>query len=74
MMRNLLWVVVCLAAFAAPARGAALNSIKSGNWSDATVWNTGSVPASGDAVTITTGHAVVLGVNPPQLAGVTARS
>lgn len=74
MMRIFLWVVVSFAAFAAPVRGAALNSVKSGSWSDATVWNAGRAPASGDAVTITAGHAVVLGVNSPALASVTVQT
>ena len=74
MMRNLLGVVVSLAAFAAPVSGAALHRVKSGNWSDPTVWNAGHVPVAGDAVTISTGHAVVFQVDSPDVAGVTIDS
>ncbi len=63
---------MCVAALVAtPASGAALNSVKSGNWSDSTVWDAGHVPASGDTVTISAGNAVVCNVNSPNLASVT---
>lgn len=74
MMRILLWVVVSLTACAATVRAEALASVKSGNWSDATVWNLGRAPASGDTVTIAAGHAVVVEVTSPQLAGVTVET
>jgi hypothetical protein len=74
MMRNLLGVVVSLAAFAAPVSGEALHSVKSGNWSDATVWNAGRLPAGGDAITISTGHAVTFQVSSPNVTGVTIES
>jgi hypothetical protein len=44
---------------------------KSGNWSDASTWANGAVPAQGDAVTIPAGSEVVLDVSPPALNGMT---
>jgi hypothetical protein len=35
-----------------------LTSVKSGRWSDPTVWNAGRVPAAGDQVVISSGHTV----------------
>ncbi len=78
MVRNVFWGAVCLTALvmAAPmsASAAALNSVKSGNWSDATVWNAGRVPAAGDSVTISAGSAVNLNVNSPTLSAVTVET
>jgi hypothetical protein len=74
MVRNVFWAAVCLTALAAPVSGAALYSVKSGNWSDTTVWNAGRLPASGDTVTISAGNAVVFDVNSPNVAGVTVES
>jgi hypothetical protein len=37
---------------------AVLTSTKSGNWSDPTVWNLNRLPAAGDQVVISSGHAV----------------
>ncbi|QSQ19439.1 DUF4082 domain-containing protein [Pyxidicoccus parkwayensis] len=74
MIRNLIWVVVCLAAFEARAAGEALSSIQSGNWSDAGTWSAGRVPGAGDTVTISAGHTVVFQVASPTLAGVTVET
>ena len=54
---------------------ATLTSVKSGYWSDPTVWDLGVVPADGDAVTVAAGHTVILDVDqsslPNGLAGLT---
>ena len=39
-----------------------ITSVKSGPWSDPTTWNSGTVPTSTEAVTIATGHNVVLDI------------
>ncbi|MDT7878423.1 MAG: G8 domain-containing protein [Candidatus Caldarchaeales archaeon] len=41
---------------------ATLTSVKSGYWSDPTVWNAGRVPAAGDQVVIASGHTVTYNV------------
>ena len=38
-------------------------SVKSGNWSIGSTWNTNSVPTSSDDVTISAGHTVTIGSN-----------
>ena len=43
-------------------------SVKSGNWSDATVWNVGTVPASTDDVVINTSHTITVDINTAQCA------
>src|SRR5690349_5029953 len=70
-MVRILWAVVCFLALALPASGATLTSVKSGNWSDPTLWSAARIPLAGDVVTIAAGHAVVLDVNTPNIAGVT---
>lgn len=42
---------------------ASLTSVESGNWSDPTVWDLGSVPQDSDTVTIANGHTVVFDVD-----------
>jgi len=32
------------------------STVKSGNWSDSTVWDTGRPPINGESVTVFTGH------------------
>ena len=44
---------------------------KSGNWSAASTWADGAVPAQGEVVTIAAGSEVVLDVSPPALNGMT---
>jgi hypothetical protein len=38
-------------------------TVKSGNWNDPTVWQSGSVPGNNASVTISTGHTVVFNVD-----------
>ncbi len=40
-----------------------LSSLKSGNWSDRSIWSGGKIPGQGDAVRIDSGHVVVYDVN-----------
>ena len=39
-----------------------VSSVKSGNWSDPTLWSNGSVPSAGESVAIKSGHTVVYDV------------
>lgn len=40
-----------------------ITTVKSGNWSDTTVWNTGTLPQAGQFVTISANHVVTINVN-----------
>ena len=48
----------------------AQEAVSSGDWSDASTWSGGDVPAAGDIVTIGEGFDVVLDVSPPTLNGI----
>ncbi len=56
-------LALALVAFMARPAGSGsdnfIESIQSGNWSNASTWNTGSVPQAGDDVRINRGHTVV---------------
>jgi G8 domain. len=42
---------------------ATITSIASGYWNDPTIWDSGTVPADGDSVTIASGHTVIFNVD-----------
>lgn len=44
------------------AEAFSISSIKSGNWSDPSVWNTNTVPKAGDTVTVAAGHSVAYNI------------
>ena len=37
-----------------------IETVASGNWSDPSIWSTGTVPGDGDTVRINSGHTVVI--------------
>lgn len=39
------------------------STVKSGNWSDSTVWDTGRPPINGESVTVFTGHTLNVDMN-----------
>ncbi len=57
-LRILLPVVVLL--FYTPVYSVSISAVKSGNWSDPTVWSTGTVPQDGDDVTINNNYIVIV--------------
>ena len=64
-LSRMLWVLgglLLLSVLSGPpvfAVGTPVQSVGSGNWSDAATWNVGRVPDTGDAVSIQPGHSVV---------------
>jgi hypothetical protein len=46
-----------------------LSSVKSGNWSDPTLWSDGAVPSTGKSVAINSGHTVVYDVLSEEVLG-----
>jgi hypothetical protein len=67
---SLLLTLLVAGAFASGVHAESV-ATKSGNWSDASTWANGAVPAQGDLVTIPTGSEVVLDITPPALNGMT---
>jgi hypothetical protein len=61
------WFVLAVLVFSIPvlaqtggliSSGVVAKSLRSGNWSDPAIWNTGKIPGQGDHVVIDMGHAV----------------
>ena len=58
-------------ATAAAAATTTIRTIKTGSWTDPSIWNLGRTPLAGDAVEVATGHTVTLSAVTPLLSGVT---
>ena len=66
--RSFLLILLVPACFTAHA--VAQEAVSDGDWSDASTWSGGAVPAAGSVVTIGAGRSVVLDVSPPALNGI----
>ncbi|RMG68406.1 MAG: hypothetical protein D6715_02350 [Calditrichaeota bacterium] len=63
---QLLAAILGLLIWLGALQAAQVHSVRSGNWSDPSVWSTGTVPGAGDDVVIDTAHTVVYDVASPQ--------
>jgi hypothetical protein len=54
--------------------GKAVSTLRSGSWSDATIWSGGSIPGSADTVLIKTGHDIVYDMRISKVAGVSVEA